>query len=170
MTDKELCIQLMAATDELLSILQRYATQKVREELAEPEVPEGFNVWAGGEMPVDGGAEVEVILRDGSRNTDDAGCFCWERSDNCPMAIHTSDADVIAYRVVKAEPEKFAPNIWYPHDGGPCPVPPETRVRYMLADGYKHTTEAFNLVWDKADIRKENCHIVAFKIKRIKED
>lgn len=247
MTDKELCIQLMAATDELLSILQRYATQKVREELAEPEVPEGFTTWAGGEMPIDGGAEVEVILRDGRRNTDDAGCFCWERSDNCPMAIHTPDADVIAYRVVKAgaEPEpaidipegfiawhggecpvpkgtmidviyrdgaklcnipaltkldsireatwafwdndgatndivayrvvqarsQYKTGFWYPWTGGECPVSEGTTIRYLLRDGTKFTTDApSNLAWDVDAEDECDGDIVAFKIKRIKED
>ena len=63
----------------------------------EIKIPEGFTAWAGGDCPVRGDAEVDIVLRDGWRNPKDlarANCWIW--------TWHTSiyDGDIIGYRVV----------------------------------------------------------------------
>jgi hypothetical protein len=62
-------------------------------------VPEGFTPWNGGKSPVEAGVFVEVMLRNGKRCVDDF--FWWE---------HTrGDEDVVAYRIIPAEPAQEQP-------------------------------------------------------------
>lgn len=72
------------------------------------------------------------------------------------------------------EKPTYRVGMWYPWTGGECPVPADTRVRYLLRDGYKATHPADSLTW-RHDIicmcGDLNCSmtgvgdIVAFKIK-----
>jgi hypothetical protein len=50
---------------------------------------------------------------------------------------------------------KYAIGRWYPHDGGPCPVPEESKVVVMWIAGEKGD-------WRAKDIRDAWPHVVAF--------
>ena len=53
--------------------------------------------WNGGDCPVDPKTEVEYWMLDGDTDELMAGYLCWEH--------RSIDADIIAFRVVKAEPK-----------------------------------------------------------------
>jgi hypothetical protein len=46
---------------------------------------------------------------------------------------------------------KYQTGIWYPHDGGPCPVPGKSRVRIMGNSGHK-TKDGAAVIWDWPDV------------------
>lgn len=62
------------------------------------EIPEGFTPWSGGKCPVDAGAEIGVILRNGSQGSGLAGGHRWTHGQNL--------GDIIAYRVIEGEKPK----------------------------------------------------------------
>ena len=59
--------------------------------MSAPSIPEGFTPWNVPATPV---GRVEVICRDGTRETDEASKFDWRLSE------WKNPADIIAYRVV----------------------------------------------------------------------
>jgi hypothetical protein len=60
-------------------------------------VEQGWIEWNGGECPVDPDVAVEVRLRCGETDIDEAGSWFWDDCD---------DGTIIAYRIVKQEPGK----------------------------------------------------------------
>jgi hypothetical protein len=85
----------------------------------EPEIPEGWNRWEGASAErtnpdVSPSTMVEVLRRNGNRETDLAGSHEWELADDLKRIVpefeelHDPDDDIIAYRVI--EPTAEAPS------------------------------------------------------------
>jgi len=96
------------------------------------KIPEGFTEWNGGECPVDENVKVEIILRNGTSRMDDAGRWTWIYSKHGHVR-----GDIVAYRVVKQEPEELEESLIHPTTGELKPEKPshyttngiETRVK-----------------------------------------
>lgn len=89
----------------------------------EPEIPEGFIKWEGGDCPVDRDACVEVMFRDRSANDKDVAYLCdWRHHD-------VSGTDIIAYRVIAEPAQTDAAS-----DAPPADDTPRTLILDPLAD------------------------------------
>ena len=121
---------------------------------------EGWIPWNGGRCPVPGDTLVEVKLREEVSEEwmkDRAICFEWRYDDEFP------ESDIVAYRVIKNEPEGDG---WIPWGGGDCPVPGGTRVEIKLRGevGAEYAKEyATNLWWEHTAEFPEN-DIVAYRV------
>ncbi len=117
------------------------AYRVVEEEKPAVEIPEGFTPWAGGECPVDKGARVQVLLRDGDQSVFYGSALRWSCVD--------SDGDIIAYRVIEEEkPVVKIPDGFTPWSGGECPVGTRILVDVILADGKLVSGDAGFFDWN----------------------
>jgi hypothetical protein len=88
---------------------------------------EGWILWGGGDYPVHLDTDVEVSYRGPyppSRGA--ASTFLWSHHPT------EHDRDIVAYRVIKNEPESDGRIPW---NGGRCPVPGDTLVEVELREG-----------------------------------
>jgi hypothetical protein len=127
-------------------------------ELRGLDIPEGFTPWPGGDQPVNGDTNVEVIIRSGYRFHRIASLFRWH---NMPEYRNGSE-DIIAYRVIdKPEiPEGFTP--W---SGRKRPVQENTKVEVLLRSGEKSKAEAGYFTWHHMPkIANGDQDIVAYRV------
>lgn len=125
-------------------------------EAAKPkvEIPEGFTPWNGGKCPVDAGAEIDVVLRNGSQGSGLAGGHRWTHGQNL--------GDIIAYRVVKdIRPKVEIPEGFTPWLGGERPFDIWHHVEVIFDDGTGGFWRAGELRWnyDKNLVR----NIIAYR-------
>ncbi len=92
--------------------------------IKEESKDEGWIPWNGGGRPVPGDTLVEAMFREGVTVATAPACeWEWELSSEFP------ESDIIAYRVIKNEPESDGRIPW---NGGRCPVPGDTLVEVEL--------------------------------------
>lgn len=84
--------------DEAIAALRATNPAQDKTKTDEIKIPEGFTAWPGGECPVDDGAKVDIVLRNGWRNPNDIvrvdGRY-WDFYDQI-----STNCGIIAYRVV----------------------------------------------------------------------
>ena len=141
------CIGILGKVQQCPSCFNTYTKGDGWEEYY--EIPEGFTRWEGGECPVDPDGEVRYMLRfDDMVRTGNSTALMWSHNG--------SGSDIIAYKVIREEPESTCETCRY--EGGHCETHRSNRITPCGDWEPKPVEKRYEFGWD-GGVKPHEWHI-----------